>query len=166
MKRLIVNVCNSTLDLGLFDESKLPLAKAILKNRYIGISDADFTEEELRVNRLLITGENRTVNIYDLNNDINADEYELTEVGRAECATYLEEMNAKRKEILDAGKDTADETPIYTIEDLFEDLISHDIDEDGEVWNGFGVTDNYNTDYPLSLLLGRDFVPTRKVTEV
>ena len=37
-------------------------------------------------------------------------EYILTEKGRKECEIFISELKAKRKEILDAGIDTADET--------------------------------------------------------
>ena len=52
-------------------------------------------------------------------------EYILTEKGRKECEIFISELKAKRKEILDAGIDTADETFVdYTPEELFEDLNS------------------------------------------
>ena len=35
---------------------------------------------------------------------------------------YIRELEAKREEILDAGKDTADETTIPTAEDILSDV--------------------------------------------
>lgn len=64
--------------------------------------------------------------------DSNMDEYILTEKGRKECEIFIAELKAKRKEILDAGIDTANETFVdYTPEELFDDLLDFGIDEDG-----------------------------------
>lgn len=84
--------------------------------------------------------------------------YKLTEEGISKCESYLAEMKAKRKEILDARKDTADETSIdLSLEDLLYDALSFGIDEYGLAYNSWGVTDNYNMDYPLCLELDVDF---------
>lgn len=46
-------------------------------------------------------------------------EYKLTEQGRAKCGQYIRELKAKRKEILDAEMDTADNTFVdYTIDEI------------------------------------------------
>ena len=84
--------------------------------------------------------------------------FELTESGKKAIHSYLEEMKAKRKEILDAGKDTADYTNLPTEEEIFEDFMSLGFDEDGEAYNSFGVTDNYEADRALSLTRGKDVV--------
>ena len=88
--------------------------------------------------------------------------YILTEVGRKKVESFIRECEAKRKEILDAKIDTANDTELPTVEDIVADLndIDLDIDIDGsaEYYNGWGVTDNYDSDYPLSLELGIDFV--------
>lgn len=83
--------------------------------------------------------------------------YKLTEQGIKECKRFITECNAKRKEILDAKIDTADDTTIPTIEDIESDIESF-IDEDGEYYNCWGVTDNYDSDFPICLILGTDFV--------
>ena len=85
--------------------------------------------------------------------------WKLTEEGKANVAFYIRELKAKRKEILDAGKDTADETPIPTEEDILSDIDSFiDLnDPDGICYyNGWGVTDNYEADRPLALTFGQD----------
>jgi len=83
--------------------------------------------------------------------------YKLTEEGIKKCEIFIAECNTKRKEILDANKDTADNTLIIAIEDIEAEI--HDfIDEDGEYYNCWGVTDNYDSDYPICLKLGVDFV--------
>ena len=65
----------------------------------------------------------------------------------------------KVKEILDAGLDTAEETFVdYTPEGIFADLLGFGIDEDGDIYNGYGVTDHYDADSPLGLRLGEDFI--------
>lgn len=86
-------------------------------------------------------------------------EYVLTEEGLRKVKQYVRELDAKRKEILDAGKDTIDETPNpVTVEDIEDDINFTGIDEDGEYYNGWYVTDNYDADYPISLMLGVDFI--------
>lgn len=88
--------------------------------------------------------------------------YVLTENGKENVRSYIRELEAKRKEILDAGKDTADETSLPTEEDILSDVeltgISWD-DPDGPCYyNGWGVTDNYEADAPICLKLGRDLI--------
>ena len=82
--------------------------------------------------------------------------YKLTDKGIANIEMYIREMQAKKKEILDAGLDTADETNIPTVSDIFIDAIDMGFDEYGEAFNGWGVTDNYDADYPIFLKLGDD----------
>lgn len=85
--------------------------------------------------------------------------YELTENGKKLVDDYIRELEAKRKEILDAGKDTADETELPTVEDILSDVeISWD-DPDGPCYyNGWAVTDHYDSDGPILLKLGRDLI--------
>lgn len=46
--------------------------------------------------------------------------YVLTEIGQKQCETYIAELKAKRKELLDAGIDTANNTYIdFTPQELF-----------------------------------------------
>lgn len=81
--------------------------------------------------------------------------YILTEKGKKEVAHFLRECEALRKEILDAGKGTADDTYLPTEEGILED-IGVWIDEDGNYVNGWGVTDN--CDLIISLQEGEDFI--------
>lgn len=86
-------------------------------------------------------------------------EYVLTEPGRQKIADYILQCAAKRKEILDAGIDTADATKLPTEKDILSDLnYGAGVDEDGDYYNCWGVTDNCNSDYPLGLKAGEDFV--------
>lgn len=88
-------------------------------------------------------------------------EYILTETGKQKVADFISECAAKRKEILDAGIDTIDETKLPTEEDILFDLnYGVEIDEEGDYYNNWGVTDNYNSDYPIRLTLNEDFVET------
>ena len=82
--------------------------------------------------------------------------YTLTETGRKNTQRYIKELEAKRKEILDGGTDTADDTTLPTEEDIIDDVNDLGVDEDGEYYNGWAVTDNYDADYPLLLKVGRD----------
>lgn len=67
------------------------------------------------------------------------------------------------KKILDAGIDTVHETSIdYTPEELLEDVLLFGIDEYGDAWNSYGVTDHYTYEFPLNLRLGEDFKEVKK----
>ena len=89
------------------------------------------------------------------------DKYVLTERGICVIENFIAECKAKRKEILDAGIDTADLTSLPTAEDILSDLNDGiGIDEDGDYYNCWGVTDNYNSDNPLCLEVGIDFMCT------
>lgn len=86
-------------------------------------------------------------------------EYVLTEEGKRKVAAFIEECKAKRKEILDAGLDTADETQIPTEEDILSDLNNGvEVDEDGDYYNSWGVTDNYTSDQACELTINEDFI--------
>lgn len=83
----------------------------------------------------------------------------LTEHGLTTVTGYIKELRAKRKEILDAGKDTAEDTTIPTLNDIISD-IEWFFDEDlMEYCNNWGVTDNYNADWPLRLEFREDITP-------
>ena len=88
----------------------------------------------------------------------NITELELTANGIRIVSDYLAELNTKRKEILDAGLDTADETSIPDADEILDDIMWTGIDEQGEYYNGWGVTDNYDADSPILLKIGRDFL--------
>lgn len=83
--------------------------------------------------------------------------YKLTEQGIKEYERFIAECKAKRKEIIDARLDTIDDTILPTIEDIECD-IEWSIDEDGDYYNCWGVTDNYSSDNPICLKLGVDFI--------
>lgn len=83
----------------------------------------------------------------------------LTQKGESVVSSYLKELIVKRKEILDARKDTADDTILPNTEDILCDMENGvGIDEDGEYYNSWGVTDNYNSDYPICFKINEDFV--------
>ena len=69
-------------------------------------------------------------------------------------------LKAKRKELLDAGIDTANNTYIdFTPQELFEDMLEDSyIEDDNVISNSYGVTDHYDADYPLCLKYGVDFL--------
>lgn len=83
--------------------------------------------------------------------------FKLTEHGKELCEMYITELKAKRKDILDAGIDTAYETELPTVQDIENDINWQDVVED-DYYNGLGVTDHYDSEYPLGLKLGEDFV--------
>ena len=83
--------------------------------------------------------------------------YVLTARGREIVDDYIRNCAAKRKEILDARKDTADETYLPTVEGILSDLnFGVGVDEEGDYFNGWGVTDHYNADDVLGLRIGED----------
>lgn len=87
------------------------------------------------------------------------DDYVLTDAGRRCVTDFLSNCAAKRKEILDAGKDTVDETELPTEADIIADLNNGvGVDDEGDYYNNWGVTDHYDSDYPLSLSYGEDFM--------
>lgn len=83
--------------------------------------------------------------------------YRLTEKGIRECERFILECEAKRKEILDAKMDTANDTMLPTIEGIESDIAGF-IDDEGEYYNCWGVTDSYSSDCPISLVLGVHFL--------
>ena len=85
----------------------------------------------------------------------------LTEDGLRQINGYIRELWAKRIEILDAKKDTADDTEIATVADILSDMDEETVQDVGdglEYINGWPVTDNYEADYVLRLEYGKDFV--------
>ena len=77
----------------------------------------------------------------------------LTKIGERKVKEYIEELKAKRKEILDARLDTANETELPTIEDILSDI--YNFKKDNEYYNNWGVTDNYDGDLPIYLKRGK-----------
>lgn len=85
-------------------------------------------------------------------------EYLLTQSGKEVVANFIRNCEAKRKEILDAGIDTTNETNLPTEKDILSDLnYGIGIDDDGDYYNHWGVTDNYDSDI-ISLSFKKDFV--------
>lgn len=83
-------------------------------------------------------------------------ELEYTEKGKEKTKAYIKELEAKRKEILDARKDTSDDTTLPTIEDILDDA-SYGLDlTSKEYFNRWSVTDNYESDNVICLKLGED----------
>ncbi len=83
--------------------------------------------------------------------------YQLTEKGKEAVQTFIAECRAKRKEILDAGLDTADETTLPDEDAILDDIYDL-IDEDGDYINAWGVTDSPDYDLAIGLSEGRDFI--------
>lgn len=83
---------------------------------------------------------------------MNDKEWKLTKAGEEQVEYFIKECKAKRKEIMDAGIDTACHTRIPTKALILADInCGEDLAEDGyrSVW---GVTDNYD----LSIFLEYD----------
>ena len=84
----------------------------------------------------------------------------ITPEGEKKLRAFIEECKAKRKEILDAGIDTADETNLPTYDDIISDMEWDygTYDESNDYCNCWGVTDNYNSDLPLFMQFNMDFI--------
>ena len=86
--------------------------------------------------------------------------YVFTVSGYRTVKRFIAECAAKRKEILDAGIDTADETELPTTQDILDDVNEGvGLDEDNEYYNCWGVTDHFGSQ-PLSLIVGEDLILT------
>lgn len=84
----------------------------------------------------------------------------LTEEGLQQVNAYIRELWAKRIELIDGKKDTADDTEIATVADILSDMDEDTVQDVGdglEYINGWPVTDNYEADYVLRLEYGTDF---------
>lgn len=87
--------------------------------------------------------------------------YVFTVNGYLTAKRFIAECAAKRKKILDAGIDTADETELPTTQCILDDVNeSIGLDEDNEYYNCWGITDHYNS-YPLSLTVGKELFLTK-----
>ena len=74
--------------------------------------------------------------------------YTLTEIGHEHVSDFLKECSAKRKEILDAGLDTACQTTLPTKADILRELNDgENIDDSGEYDSDWAVTDNTDEDF-------------------
>ena len=84
--------------------------------------------------------------------------YVFTVNGYRTVKRFIAECAAKRKKILDAGIDTADETELPTTQDIL-DYVNESVglDEDNEYYNCWGVTDHFGSQ-PLALIVGEDII--------
>lgn len=86
--------------------------------------------------------------------------YTYTPKGRLLVYHFIRECEVKRKEILDAGIDTADETELPTVQDILDDVNTGvGLYEGNEYFDSWGITDHYNS-YSLSLIVGEDLILT------
>lgn len=84
--------------------------------------------------------------------------YTYTPKGRWKACHFIRLCEVKRKEILDAGIDTADETELPTAQDILDDVNEGvGLDEDNEYYNCWGVTDHFGSQL-LDLIVGEDII--------
>lgn len=81
----------------------------------------------------------------------------LTEAGEKKVYGFIEDLEIKRSELINAGyADEDDETFLPTEEDIICDIYEQ-LDNDGEYSNGWNATENCEPDI-LTLTLGKDFI--------
>lgn len=84
--------------------------------------------------------------------------YVFTVSGYRTAKRFIAECEAKRKEILDAGIDTADKTDLPTAQDILDDVnVGIGLDEENEYINSWGITDHFGSQ-PLLLIVGEDII--------
>lgn len=84
--------------------------------------------------------------------------YVFTANGYRTAKRFIAECEAKRKEILDAGIDTADETELPTAQDILDDVnVGVGLDDENEYINSWGITDHFGSQ-PLLLIVGEDII--------
>lgn len=84
--------------------------------------------------------------------------YTYTPKGRWKACHFIRECEVKRKEILDAGIDTADETELPTAQDILDDVnVGVGLYDENEYINSWGITDHFGSQ-PLSLIVGEDII--------
>lgn len=121
-------------------------------------SSPDFKEVEVALMLKLDLSSTGIVGWY--NGENSSPNPVLTEEGLRHVNFYINELWAKRIEVLDAKEDTADDTEIATVADILSDIDEETTDEVNgvlEYINGWPVTDNYEADYVLRLEYGKDF---------
>lgn len=84
--------------------------------------------------------------------------YVFTVSGYRTAKRFIAECAAKRKEILDAGIDTADEIELPTTQCILDDVnVGIGLDEENEYINSWGITDHFGSQ-PLLLIVGEDII--------
>ena len=84
--------------------------------------------------------------------------YRLTEKGRKYVKTWIAGLEEKRKEILDAGLDTCEETTLPDVDDIEDDINEFADKEERYYINGWGVTDSADYDELIQLDEGTDYI--------
>ena len=94
---------------------------------------------------------------------MNAKQYRFTADGKNAVSAFIDELNEKRKEVVDAGKDTCDDTELPTESDILSDIGEfEEFDEAHHEFfysNGWGCTDN--TDFGITLQRNKDYIVVR-----
>lgn len=88
--------------------------------------------------------------------------FRLTKHGKRLAEGYIRQLEEKKRMLIEAGKDTADETVLPTAEDILSDVSLTGINWDNPdgpcYYNWWQVTDDHDSELPILLKLGRDLV--------
>lgn len=82
----------------------------------------------------------------------------LTDQGRTALTAYNAYLARLRDDIVAGGLDEVGTTQLPTEDDVVSDIRWTGWDEDGDYLDCWAVTDGYDSDVPLALRYGEDFV--------
>lgn len=80
----------------------------------------------------------------------------LTGVGKSKVDDFIKHCRDKRDWLTSNCIDSADDTVLPSYNDIVSDIET--FAENGEYCNYWAISDNENSDYPLIMVAGRDFV--------
>lgn len=81
----------------------------------------------------------------------------LTKKGLETFTKFIHDCEIERDRLLANNLDTNEETKLPTVEDIISDINVFE-DEEGEYCNNWGITDEYNSPYPLCLQRNVDYI--------
>ena len=151
--KYIFSMCSS--DFGYRDSRK---ALSEFESRYSVIVHECDPANDWNIDYLLIQKEQRVMKAKEYHMLLSNEKYAKENVYWTldfvlSANYYIYQCAAKQVEILAANKDTCDDTELPNMYDLIDDALATGADEEGECYNCWGVTDNYNTDFAFGCII-------------